>query len=196
MEKMTYDTRVRSADRMIKAIMPNHPYHNHKHAHDVFYSASRLAKMEGLGIEDRLILMLGALNHDIIFVQGAKDNEEKSAEFARKYLATLGCTPYVTETAAKIILPTKMPTTPNTLLEKILCDADSDNLGRKDFLERGEEVRRELGITDEKKWYQMQYKLLSNHKYYTASAQKLRGAGLEENKRIVEAKLRALEGGA
>ncbi|MBN2052343.1 HD domain-containing protein [Candidatus Woesearchaeota archaeon] len=165
----------------MKAYMPNHEYHNQRHAKDVFYTANKLAKMEGMSYEDRFALATAALLHDVVFVKGAKDNEEKSAEFAKPYLVKLGYTSGQIEKISELILATKIPTSPRNKLEMIICDADVDNLGREDFLKRGEEVRQELGIADKKKWYDIQVKFLQSHKYYTTTAQKLRNTGVRNN---------------
>jgi len=173
--------RIRAVYRIMQGKMPNHEYHNHDHAKDVFYTASKLAKLEGISYQGRMVLATAALLHDVVFVKGAKDNEEKSVEYAKSYLVELGYSANQIRKITELILATKMPTQPQDLLEKIICDADVDNLGREDFLERGEEVRQELKIEDRSKWYQAQYKFLASHQYYTNAAKKLRDAGVKVN---------------
>ncbi len=79
-------------------------------------------------------------------------------------------------------------------MEYIICDADIDKLGRKDFFERSNDLRKELmnygvKMTD-KQWYTHQIELLKNHKYYTKSAQETRD---EEKRRNLEELLRRLK---
>ncbi|MBW3000948.1 hypothetical protein KY341_03650, partial [Candidatus Woesearchaeota archaeon] len=162
---------------------------------DVFYTANKLSKLEGVCYEERLILGTAALLHDIVFEIGAKDNEEKSAYYARKHLPKLGYSVYQNQRVYDIILATKIPTHPKSKLEKIICDADVVNLGREDFFERGEEVRQELGTQNGKAWYKVQLDFLNNHKYYTQSAKKLLDYGVKQNIKKVKEKLRRYERG-
>jgi len=56
-------------------------------------------------------------------------------------------------------------------LQKIICDADLDYLGRDDFFETGERLRRELMaykfIKDDQDWEERQLSFLKTHQYFT-----------------------------
>jgi uncharacterized protein len=181
-----YFAKIRKVHELVRQHMPNHSYHNKRHATDVFYAAKRLSKLEGIAKEDRFIMVTAAFLHDIIFVIGAGDNEEKSVEFVQPYLKQFNYSESQIRKISKLILATKMPTHPKNLLEKIICDADLDVLGRKDFFEVTEGLRQEIGVTNLNDWYASQLKFLSNHRYYTASAQKLRFEGVNDNIRMLE----------
>jgi hypothetical protein len=43
----------------------------------------------------------------------------------------------------RLIMVTRLPQTPNSLLEEIIADADLDSLGRADFQVRYEALRRD-----------------------------------------------------
>ncbi len=82
-------------------------------------------------------------------------------------------------------MATKMPRTPETRLEEILADADLDNLGRSDFLQRSLDLRKEWGTfgrqwTDQE-WYISQLEFMAGHRYFTASARQLREAQKQQN---------------
>jgi predicted metal-dependent HD superfamily phosphohydrolase len=183
-------TKLRKVYELVKDFMPTHPYHGHEHAKDVFYAANRLSKIEGVSREERLILQTAALLHDIVFFKGANDNEEKSAEFATPYLRQYSYSQCQINRVNELILATKLPTNPKNLLENIICDADLDILGRKDFFEKNNEYRKELGAENDLTWCSTQLRFLRNHKYYTCSAQELRGEGLKNNTRRIEKMLR------
>lgn len=193
MNKNNYFKKIRKVYALTKKYIPLNPYHNLRHTKDVFYTISKLSRLEGICKEDKFVLQTAALLHDVIFKIGAKDNEEKSAEFAMKYLPKVGYPLCQTQKVYDLILATKMPTKPRNKLEKIICDADVDNLGRQDFFERGDEVRQELGIYNNKTWYEVQLKLLKNHSYYTISANNLRNVSLKANIRRIEKILRRYE---
>lgn len=193
MNKNNYFKKIRQVYVLTKKYLPHNPYHNLNHAKSVFYAVNKLSKLEGISTNDRFILVTTALLHDIIFEIGAKDNEEKSAEFAKKYLSKLGYLDQQIQKIYNLILTTKMPTNPKNKLEKIICDADLDNVGRKDFFERGEELRQEFGVNDDKKWCEVQLNFLKNHFYYTTAARKLRNSGLKKNMNEVKKILRRYE---
>lgn len=161
--------------------MPSNAYHNFRHTEDVLGTARQLSVLEGIAGEDAFLLETTALLHDYVFVIGAKDNEEKSADFARQYLPAIGYSAEQAKKVAELVLATKMPTKPKSLLEQVICDADVDNLGREDFLERSEEVRKEAGAEYGEKWLNGLICFLESHGYYTKSAQALRNEGVRKN---------------
>ena len=77
------------------------------------------------------------------------------------------------ESVCKLIMKTKMPQTPETLLEKILCDADLNYLGQDDFIIIGNKLLRELNAMgkniSEKEWNKLQIDFLEAHHYWTSS---------------------------
>jgi len=160
-----------------KDLCPKLPYHNYRHTIDVYSAINTYASSNGVKNEEGFLLKTAALLHDIVVVPGAKDNEEKSAEFARQYLPKIGYSHEQAQKVGQLILATKMPQNPNNYLEKLLCDADLDNLGRSDFLELGEKVRSEIGIPGGEKWYQQQLGFLKSHQYHTEVAKKIRNSG-------------------
>jgi len=164
-----------------RVLMPKLPYHNFKHAVDVYTAATTLASLEGASHEDIFLLQTAALLHDIIVVPGAKDNEEKSAEFAKQFLPRIGYLPIQAEKIGRLILATKLPQNPTGFLEQVLCDADLDNLGRPDFFELGEKVAEELRLPKNGKWYLRQLEFLKSHQYHTKEASKLRNPGKAAN---------------
>lgn len=184
-----YFTKIKEAYKFSKAYMEsntNHQYHNFRHAKDVVHIVIKLAKDEKISRKNRFLLIIAALTHDLIVEPNGKDNEEKSA-FITKYFLW-GTNRTYSEYSRKdidiilnLIEATKLPTNPKNKMEKIICDADVDNLGRKDFFERSEEVRQEIGAPKNKKWYEGLLNFLKSQKYYTKSAQKLRNKGLKEN---------------
>ena len=185
-EKYKDELRLEILDSVVKDRMPKLPYHNYEHAKSVEEAVSRYSDIINRSYEDKFLLRTAAKIHDIIFVKGRKDNEEKSAEFAEVYLPLILYTPLKIQTIKSLVLATKMPQNPNNYLEQLLCDADLDNLGRLDFFELGEKVRIELGIPDNEKWYEQQLKFLTNHQYHTDVARTLRDSGKEANVKKLE----------
>lgn len=176
-----YTAKVAELSRMVSNIYPKLPYHNFNHALDVWSVARDYGLFNQLNDEDRFLLESAALLHDVVYVVNAKDNEEKSTEFARKYLPMLGYSPLHISKVEEIILATKWPTQPKNLLEQIICDADLDNLGREDFFEKSKNLLNEWKVPEDSNWYERQLELLENNHYYTEIARSLRGPGKIKN---------------
>ncbi len=193
MEKNEYQKKIETLTSVAGELMPKLPYHNFRHAIDVYSAANAIALLGEVSYEDRFLLKTAALLHDIIVVPGLRDNEERSAEFAMQYLPKIGYSTNQAGKVGKLILATKMPQNPNGFLEQVLCDADLDNLGRPDFFELGEKVRLELGLSDNEKWYQQQLQFIKNHQYHTEIARKLRDAGKAVNIQRLEKMLQELK---
>lgn len=90
-----------------------------------------------------------------------------------------------------------MPTHPQNELEKMICDADLDYLGRNDYLEISGRLRREWEVIrqiiySEEDWLGFQLNYLTTHKYYSQAAQKLRNAGKSLNIKKTEELLKKI----
>lgn len=190
MRTKDYQRRIRALKYTVKTLMPKIPYHNFNHALDVCSAVNTLALLDKVNYKNRFLLKTAALLHDIIFIPGAKDNEEKSAEFAKQYLTRIGYSAQEAQKVGQLILATKIPQNPKNYLEKSLCDADLDNLGRADCFDQREKVRLEFNAPKNREWYQQILQLLENHKYHTKVARKLRNKGkhlnIQKLKRILQ----------
>ncbi len=181
--------------RLANELSPILYYHGLGHSRDeVLPAAERLALLEGVGGEDLLLLRTAALYHDIGFVERFDDNEVISVRIAESALPNYGYSPAQLGVIRGIIMATRLPQGPVTLLEKIIADADLDVLGREDFFVRNQDLRRELiarGMQQsEAEWYDAQLQFLRSHRYFTESARRLRGEGQHANLDRLEAQWR------
>ncbi len=159
-------------------------YHNVKHTIDVYTQVEIIGIVEGVNDYELLLLKTAALFHDVGQIHGSKNHEEKSCEYARNILPKYKYTEEEIAEIEKLIMATKLPPNPQTLLEKIMCDADLDYLGRKDFIPVSKTLFKELKaqniITNENEWNKMQIKFLESHTYFTNTANKLREVNKQE----------------
>lgn len=119
---------------MLEKEMPKLPYHNLDHINDALAAAMTIAKQEQLKLEEIEILRVAVLLHDAGFIRSAKNHEAHGADMAREILPAYGFALAQIETIADMVLATRLPQSPKTFLEKILCDADLDYLGRAIFM--------------------------------------------------------------
>lgn len=187
MQQLDYDAAARYAlGRLERELDPRLRYHSLAHTRDdVLPAAERLAGLTGLDGEGQLLLRTAALFHDLGFVIGRTEHEATGAAIAAGALPAFGYTPAQVAQVSAIIQATRLPQSPQTLLEQLLADADLDLLGRPDFLTRNSELRAELrafGTTlTNRAWFRDQAAFLGDHHYWTAAARAIRDAGKAKN---------------
>ena len=172
--------------RLSRELAPEMRYHSLAHTRDeVAVAVERLAGMEGLPPADRLLLLTAAYFHDLGYVEHRESHEAAGIEIVRAVLPGFGYTPAQLDTIGAMLLATRLPQTPRTLAEAILADADLDVLGQEEYWTRSEDLRGEWAtfgehVTDQD-WYRTQLNFLSAHRYFTASARRLRDAQKQAN---------------
>lgn len=180
--------------KLKKELPRNLTYHSAEHIKDVYGSAQRIAKLEGVVGEDLTLLLTAVLFHDSGFMRSPKEHELISCEIAMEYLPAFGYSPVQIERICGMIMATKIPQTPHNLLEEIICDADLDNLGRDDFFRIGNGLYEELcmyGIlNNEEDWNKLQVRFLEKHTYFTKTSKKLRKPKKDEHIRMIKDKLK------
>ena len=166
-------------ERLRTNLSPRLLYHGLHHVLDVVDAAERLAKKEGIcNIEDLTLLKTAALYHDSGFLNVYKNHEEAGCAIVKEILPGFDYTTEQIEAICGMIMATKIPQSPKTKLEEILCDADLDYLGREDFEPIAETLFEELrlrgAVSDHNLWNTIQVKFLDSHHYWTESAKQSR----------------------
>jgi predicted metal-dependent HD superfamily phosphohydrolase len=167
--------------RLRTELEPGLSYHSLWHTLDVAESAERLATAEGVAGEERELLVTAAYYHDAGFLKKYFANEAVGADIVRRTLPEFGYSREQIKRVEQLILATALPHRPDDLLEQLIIDADMDYLGRDDYWRISTELRREL-ITHGKAWslpdwLALQVRFLTDHRYFTATAQRERGPG-------------------
>lgn len=169
-------------------LQPSLTYHSIEHTLDVLKQCERIAGAEGItDHKDLFLLRVAALYHDTGFLNRYTNHEEESCRIFLADAARLNFSEEDKNDVLHLIMATRIPQRPTTLSEKIICDADLDYLGRKDFPRIGDRLRREFisyGIVaDNEAWKDLQLHFLSDHSYHTDSSRKLREPVKQENLR-------------
>ncbi len=153
-------------------------FHNVEHTSHVYSQVELLGRGEQVSEEDLLLLQTAALLHDIGYIQGMEDHEDRSVEFAREILPLYRYSDEQVDQICKLIKATGMPPKPENLLEQIICDANLDHLGRVDFLIQSDKLFQEYRIKhkirSKKDWNQYQINFLKSHEFYTKIANRMR----------------------
>ena len=180
-------------DKLNKQLPKYLKYHSVEHVRDVYDSAERIAKTEGVKGEELTLLLTAALFHDSGFLDGQKDHEQGSCDLAKEHLPDFGYTDEQIQCICGMIMATKIPQTPHNLLEEIICDADLDYLGREDFFKIGNSLFTELSlyglIRDEEEWDHLQVRFLEGHHYFTKTSLANRKGKKDEYLAILKSKI-------
>jgi adenylate cyclase len=165
-------------DKLEAELPKNLYYHNLKHTIDVLIQVEIIGRGENINDEELLILKTAALLHDSGQITGSLNHELHGTKIAEEVLPKFGYSPAQISEINSIILATKLPPDPKTKLQKIICDADLDYLGRSDFIPVSNTLFKELNqqgiVNNINDWNKMQLKFISGHQYFTETALKLR----------------------
>lgn len=160
--------------------LPDHLYyHGVHHVLDVLKATLTLAEGEQIQEADALVLLqTAALYHDSGFIYTYKEHERRSCEIVRTVLPAFEYNDAQIDQLCGMIMATKIPQSPQNHLEKILCDADLDYLGRADFVPIAQSLFEELYglgmINDKNSWKELQVSFLREHRYWTYTARQSR----------------------
>ena len=154
-------------------------YHGLHHTLDVTSQCLAIAEKEGITDRKTLLeLQVAGLYHDSGFMFTYENHELKGCEIAGDQLPAFGLSRQSIDSICDLIMATKVPQSPNNELQRIICDADLDYLGREDFFETGNKLRKELiaygFISDDHDWEERQLKFLQAHHYFTQTSRENR----------------------
>ncbi|MBI5857935.1 MAG: phosphohydrolase [Sphingobacteriales bacterium] len=151
-------------------------FHTLQHTQEVVAACETMANYHQLAGDDRFALLLAAWFHDTGYTGGtAKDHESLSIKLAEDFMQAHSVADDIKGKVTGCINATRMPQGPETLIEKIICDADLFHLGTDAFDEKNKLLRQELnefGDNDvsKKDWRKINIRFLERHQYFTAYA--------------------------
>ena len=151
-------------------------YHNLVHTKRVLKSTKEILVETPLTDEQKEIIHIALLFHDTGYTRGNVDHEERSAEWAGKWLSAQGMDDTFIAEVKRLIMATRMEAKPKDLMEEVIRDADASHFGKEYFQEASEFLRIELrmqGVKDYSRaeWLEANIDMLENmHRYYTEYA--------------------------
>jgi predicted metal-dependent HD superfamily phosphohydrolase len=154
-------------------------FHNLIHTIQVAEAAEAIATFYQFDEEEKVILIIAAWFHDTGFTTGRiEEHETESINLAQSFLLRHSVRQPIIEKVSACILATKMPQSPVSGIDKIICDADLFHLGTNNFRERTELLRQELQRyyhteIAEKDWDLNNIQLLKSHHYFTGYCQQM-----------------------
>lgn len=189
-------TRAYVTELFQKSVDPKFTFHNLHHTQQVVAAASEIAAHYNLNEEDRDVLLLAAWFHDTGFRSGhPEEHERESIQVATEFLNQHGAGADRIQRVSSCIQATRMPQSPLSQVEKIMCDADLYHLGSGDFKKMNGQLRLEQEAyfgkpISKREWRQRNIEFLESHQYFTDYCQ----AKLEPQKQQWIRELRKKQG--
>ncbi len=170
-------------------------FHSLEHTQQIVKRAEEIAAHYKLTDKEMLAVYIAAWFHDTghLFTT-AEHHEEKSVEVMKTFMEMYLPDPELIQLIEGCILATKRSVEPTTLLQQIVCDADTYHLGTRDFKKTNKQVRKEVSADDKnpmtkRDWDTKTLEFLDKHKYYTSYCIELLENGKQENIKRLRQKL-------
>lgn len=147
-------------------------FHNLEHTENVVKRTKEIAGHYHVSEDDMLVLFSAAWFHDTGYLFTEPDkHEEMSCEIMKKFMNDFIENQSLIGAIEGCIMATKSPRHPETLLQKIICDADTYHLGTKDFKlmnkKAYQEAKERDPQLDKQSFRQGTLAMLEGHEYYT-----------------------------
>lgn len=125
----------------------NFVYHNFTHTKRVVKSVQEIIdNTPSLSEQEKEILILTCWLHDTGYIETIENHEEHSMEIAKNFLEEEDVDKNTIEQVLNCIKATNFTKSPQTLLEKIVKDADCSHFAKDYFEETSELLRQELKL--------------------------------------------------
>lgn len=165
--------------RILETQLPSYlTYHSPEHTARVIEKAEWIAGHEKVNPHELELIRIAALFHDIGFIRARHHHEEISCDICTGYLLQYHVEPADIQKICDMILATRIPQQPKTLLEKIVADADLEYLGTSDFYPISQRLFEEYRHYDPsltlEHFNEVQVNFMRKHHYHTAYCKKHR----------------------
>jgi predicted metal-dependent HD superfamily phosphohydrolase len=168
------DAQVQVTDLLTGKLSKSIMFHTLRHTQEVVAACEKLAESMQLPDEDRFALTIAAWFHDTGYTSGhAKDHETMSIQLATEFLIAHAASDDLKNKVISCINATRIPQSPMTPMERIICDADLFHLGTDAFKEKSNLLREEFREfsgkeVSKKDWRKINIRFLEGHQYFTA----------------------------
>lgn len=179
------------ATSVLREFSENMVYHNLEHTYKVVDTIKTISRNINLDEEENEIALLAGWFHDTGFKESYENHESHSCRIAEQFLNDNAYPKEKIERVKNGILATHLSRSPETLAEKVICDADFYHLAEKDYIDKQNLLRREWELNLKKKfsdeeWYEENIRFFNDHHYHTEYGKAI----LEEKKQKNSQKLK------
>lgn len=191
---------LKNAESFVTEMLDEHlsenlTYHNLDHTKNVVKMVEEISQHSEINAEEIYQLKMAAWFHDVGYLHNYDGHEKDSIRIAEEYLRSKDADEELIKKVSRLIEVTELDVMPETLLEKVIKDADMFHLGSPKGLVYTDELRNEYEhfkntvYTDES-WDKLNYKFYRDHDYYTQYANEKFGQYKSENTLLLKKKVK------
>lgn len=169
---------IQEAQTQVSALLENKlskniKFHTLTHTQEVVAACQIMADYYKLNEDDRFALVLAAWFHDTGYTGGeSAGHEDRSIANVNTFISSYALSDAIKTKVTGCINATRLPQSPENLIEQIICDADLFHLGTGAFEEKSKLLRRELidfgdNELSKKDWRKINIRFLQRHEYFT-----------------------------
>ena len=161
-------------------------FHNIDHTRDVVLAAKEIGGQTALSDDEIESAVIAAWLHDVGYIEGSENHERKAADEAEALLTGWGASTKKIREVTEAILSTKVPQQPQSLVSKVLCDADLHHLSTEECKTKSDKLREEWEILGTKtltdtEWVETNLAFMEGHHYHTPYGQTILQHGKKKN---------------
>lgn len=130
-------------------LSPLYSYHNIEHTKEVVAACEAISTYMKLDEDQTQKLLVAAWFHDAGYIKGRSNHEKTSMIMATDFLRNEGKSEQYIDEVISIIAATETSFVPETLLQKIIKDADFINLANRNYFVNCERLRQEWKDTEQ-----------------------------------------------
>ncbi|CAM2962508.1 Pycsar system effector family protein [Flavobacterium frigoris] len=174
-------------------------YHDYNHTLEVVTAVQELSKEEELSPLENEIVLVAAWFHDTGYIYGCQNHENHSIDIVSDFLKEKDKSDEYIQQVSSIIKATIFDHVPQSLLEKIIKDADFFHFTKEDYPIKCNLLRREWESTNKVKytdleWAQENLRMLSQlQAYYTEFAIENWQILKEKNIKVIEQEIQNMQ---
>ncbi len=173
-------------------------YHDLDHTMSVRETALELGRYYDIGEENLEAMELATLLHDIGYIKAYSGHEDVSMEMAENFLSQHNYPAEKLQIVKELVAATKLIYQPKNQLQKIIKDADLNNLGQGKYLKTISKLRTEMETFlgqhyEDQEWFEMNIKFMDDHIYFTEKAKELFNDKKHKNRRKVSKVIKSLK---
>jgi uncharacterized protein len=160
---------------LLYKLPPGMFYHNINHTRQMVAAVAELSGQMLFNEWERHILQASAWFHDSGYCYSYDGHEAISMTLAGEFLRGKGVKDNFINSVNDCIRATKMPQSPNSAIQSVMCDADMRHLSLPDYEEQSASLRQEWAVQlnkefSEQDWHCQNLEFLTSHRYFTTPA--------------------------
>ena len=184
-------------DHFEKNVSPDFVFHSIEHVNDVVKAIGEISSAYELSDKKLELLYIAAWFHDTGYDKGSEGHEVRSCQYVEQFLKKHNVPEEDIEVVKGCIKATRMPQSPMSRLQSILCDADLSHLGNALYWDRCGRVRQEILLTRDSimtdiEWVDFELNFMLAHHYHTGEGERLFGEQKRKHIRQLEKQKRRL----